>query len=143
MSVQNGCSSLLEGHKRASKPLLKPASRLQWRSKSLDQYHCPKSLFADAGLCNTFLCSPLLLLDLPPCMDMHGFTLHDIPDDHIRGPYKGGIQGLPGPRALRIGGTDGALTISDASVNPCISMHGAKQSRANENQAKRHRDKQF
>ena len=73
-SAQNRCSSLLEGHKSASKPLLKPASRLQWRSKSLVQYHCPKSLFADAGLCNTFLCSPLLLLYLPPCMDMHGVT---------------------------------------------------------------------
>ena len=92
-SAQNRCSSLLEGHKSASKPLLKPASRLQWRSKSLVQYHCSKSLFEDAGLCDTLLCSPLLLLYLPPCMDMHGFTLvSDISDDHIRGPYQGGIS---------------------------------------------------
>ena len=73
-SAQNRCSSLLEGHKSASKPLLKPASRLQWRSKSLVQYHCSKSLFEDAGLCDALPCSPLLLLYLPPCMDMHGFT---------------------------------------------------------------------
>ena len=74
-SAQNRCSSLLEGHKSASKVLLKPASRLQWRSKSLVQYHCSKSLFEDAGLCDTVLGSPLLLLYLPPCMDMHGITL--------------------------------------------------------------------
>ena len=73
-SAQNRCSSLLEGHKSASKVLLKPASRLQWRSKSLVQYHCSKSLFKDAGLCDALPCSPLLLLYLPPCMDMHGFT---------------------------------------------------------------------
>ena len=91
-SAQTRCSSLLDGHKSASKPLLKPASRLQWRSKSLVQYHCSKSLFEDAGLCDTLLCSPLLLLYLPPCMDMHGFTLvSDISADHIHGQYKGGI----------------------------------------------------
>ena len=73
-SAQNRCSSLLESHKSASKVLLKPASRLQWRSKSLVQYHCSKSLFEDAGLCDALPCSPLLLFYLPPCMDMHGFT---------------------------------------------------------------------
>ena len=71
-SAQNRCSSLLEGHKSASKVLLKPASRLQWRSKSLVQYHCSKSLFEAAGLCDALPCSPLLLFYLPPCMDMHG-----------------------------------------------------------------------
>ena len=73
-SAQNRCSSLLEGHKSASKPLLKPASRLRWRSKSPVEYYCSKLLFEDAGLCDTLLCSLLLLLYLPPCMDMHGVT---------------------------------------------------------------------
>ena len=73
--AQNRCSSLLQGHKSASEPLLKPASRLQWRSKSLVEHHCSKSLFEDAGLCDTLLCSPLLLLFFALCMDMHGFTL--------------------------------------------------------------------
>ena len=89
---QKRSKSLLKparSHKSASKPLLQPAS---WCSKSPVQYHCSKSLFEDAGLCDTLLCSPLLLLYLPPCMDMHGFTLvSDISDDHIRGPYKGGM----------------------------------------------------
>ena len=74
-SAQNRCSSLFQGHKSASKPLLKPASRLQWRQQTLVQYRCSESLFEDASLCDTLLCSPLLLLCLPPCMDMHGFTL--------------------------------------------------------------------
>ena len=73
--AQNRCSSLLEGHKSALEPLLKPASRLQWRSKSLVEHRCSKLLFEDAGLFDTLLCSPLLLLYLPPCMDMHGITL--------------------------------------------------------------------
>ena len=51
---------------------LKPASRLQWRSKLAVEHHCSKSLFEDAGLCDALPCSPLLLLYLPPCMDMHG-----------------------------------------------------------------------
>ena len=71
-SARNRCSSLLEGQKSTSKVLLKLASRLQWPSKSLFKYHCSKSLFEEAGLCAALPCSPLLLLYLPPCMDMHG-----------------------------------------------------------------------
>ena len=99
-SAQNRCSSLLEGHKSASKPLLKPASRLRWRSKSPVEYYCSKLLFEDAGLCDTVLCWLLLLLYLPPCMDMHGFTL----------VY--------------------TYIYIYTSVNPCIYMHGVKRSSA-------------
>ena len=87
-SAQNRCSSLLEGHKGASKPLLQPAS---WCSKSPVQYHCSKSLFEDAGLCDTVLGSPLLLLYLPPCMDMHGFTL--VSDIYLMTTSVGNIRG--------------------------------------------------
>ena len=112
-SAQNRCSSLLEGHKSASKVLLKPASRLQWRSKSLVQYHCSKSLFEDAGLCDALPCSPLLLLYLPPCMDMHGSHLvSDISDDHIRGAYQGGMS--RGPTALPLGPTASPMEPMDA-----------------------------
>ena len=48
-SAQNRCSSLLEGHKGASNSLLQLAS---WCSKSPVQYHCSKSLFEDAGVCD-------------------------------------------------------------------------------------------
>ena len=109
VASSNTLKSLLKparSNKSASKPLLKPASRLQWRSKSLLEYHCSKSLFEDASLCDTLLCSPVLLLYMPLCMDMHGFTLvSDISDDHIRGQYEGGIWqpqvALGGPHPLR------------------------------------------